>query len=56
MYLVLIVEQAGRLFVFNYKPVITAGTAPAGAAAVPLMIVVLVMLSLSIWQREKTAS
>ena len=56
IYLVLIVEQAGRLFVFNYKPVITAGTAPAGAAAVPLMIVVMVMFSLSIWQREKTAS
>ncbi len=48
MYLVLIVEQAGRLFFFGWKPVVTAGTAPGGAAAVPLMILVLVMFVLSL--------
>jgi hypothetical protein len=52
IYLVLIVEQAGRLFIFNWKPTVTAGTAPAGMIAVPLMIIILVMFGLSLWQRN----
>ncbi len=57
LYLLFILEYAGRLWVGAHKPIETVTTAPGSAINLPFIILGIVMLGLSIWpQSEKVSS
>jgi len=56
MYLLLLIEYAGRLALGAWKPIVTLGTAPGGPASLVLVGVSLLMLLLSLKGGERQES
>ncbi|WND02990.1 hypothetical protein QGN29_01250 [Temperatibacter marinus] len=56
MCFILILEQAGRVLVASMKTIVTAGTAPATAGLLPLMVITVLMFILAMIPRGDKAS
>ncbi|WP_340646753.1 hypothetical protein [Phenylobacterium sp.] len=56
MWLVFIVELAGRSWVGHDKPLVTVATAPGAAANIPMLVLATLMLVLSLWPEKMSAA